>query len=82
MAAGRRLRDPQERFEQIIRSDLDRLPKDECAIWPNATTGSGYGRFWMEGREYKAHVAAWMFIAERPARSATRSITNAASAPA
>lgn len=46
-------RDPRQRFdEKVTRSD-------SCWNWVGGLTGSGYGMFWIHGRERLAHILSY-----------------------
>lgn len=51
---GRRLSADLERFEQYTSPQ-----SNGCIHWIGAISGNGYGTFWLEGRTWRAHRAAW-----------------------
>ena len=46
-----------ERFASFVRPD----PGTGCLLWTGSTVGTlGYGKFWWNGREERAHRVAWL----------------------
>ena len=51
-----RRRPPRERFERLVR-----VEENGCHTWLGALGTTGYGQFYLEGKNYAAHRAAWFF---------------------
>jgi hypothetical protein len=55
---SRRLNIPDARA--FLEASVERIPECGCWIWTRFLHNDGYGQMWFDGRNERAHRAAWM----------------------